>query len=205
MSLPVHAYHLADAENWPAIQREGLLSAAALMARSKVAAATRHRDGNVTLPCGALIRDQRPMPPPALARCLDPGLTPQDWYGLVNAKVFFWLDDDRLARHTAACARRPQLVMVIDLARLLARHGERAYLTPFNVGNARRRAAARGRRTFVPLAAWHETRWRSEAPAGQAPRAATHPPAELAIEGTVPDIMSFVVEIRTLPQRDAAP
>jgi len=203
MSLPAHAYHLADAENWPAIQRDGLLSTAALIARAKLdtqAAApyASYRDGGRQLPCGALIRDQRPMPPAALARCLDAGLAPQDWYDLVNAKVFFWLDDDRLARHMAACARRPQVVMVIDLARLLARHGRRAYLTPFNVGNARRLPAARGRRSFVPLAAWQATRWRSEAAGGAAPRAASHPPAELAIEHGVPDIMTYLVAARPL-------
>jgi hypothetical protein len=203
MSLPAHAYHLADAGNWPAIRREGLLSTAALIARAELDARAAapfasYRDGGRQLPCGALIRDQRPMPPSALARCLDAGLAPQDWYDLVNAKVFFWLDDDRLARHMAACARRPQVVMVIDLDRLLARHGARAYLTPFNVGNARRRAAPRGARSFVPLTAWRATRWQGEALPGQAPRAASHPPAELAIEHGVPDIMTYLVEARSL-------
>jgi len=43
-------------------------------------------------------------------------------------------------------------VLTLDLHRLFARHGDRPFLTPINVGNARRAAAARGHRTFVPLA-----------------------------------------------------
>lgn len=36
------------------------------------------------------------MPPRALARCLDPGLAPADWYTLLNGCVFFWLDPERV-------------------------------------------------------------------------------------------------------------
>jgi hypothetical protein len=43
------------------------------------------RATGMDLPGGAHIRDQSPMPPAALARCLDAGLAPQDWYDLVNA------------------------------------------------------------------------------------------------------------------------
>ncbi len=194
-----HAFHLADAENWPSIQRDGLWSTDALIKRAglrgKSAAPFRsYRSQRMQLPSGAWIRDQRPMPPAALARCLDSGLDPDDWYALVNAKVFFWLAAERLDRHRAACGPRPQVVMVIDLPALLARHGARASVTPFNVGNARRNAAARGRRTFVPIETWRATRWLAERRAGQAMRPRSHPPAELAIDHAVPDIMDFVVD-----------
>lgn len=196
--LPDHAFHLADAENWPSIQRSGLHSAHALIAQAGLRGAKArpfsfYRAESPTLPSGARLRDQSPMPPTALERCLDPGLTPADWYALVNAHVYFWLDADRLARHQAACAARPQVVVTLDLRTLLARHGARAFLTPFNVGNARRRPAARGRRTFVPLDAWLATRWDDEALPGRPPRPRAHPPAELAIAGAVPDVMDFVI------------
>jgi hypothetical protein len=197
-ALPAHAFHLADAANWPGIQRHGLLSATALIKQAKLRGTaarpfTFHRPDSPVLPTGVRLRDQSPMPPAALARCLDAGLTPADWYDLVNAHVYFWLDDERLTRHRGACAARPQVVVTLDLRALLARHGRRAFLTPFNVGNARRRPAARGRRTFVPLAAWLATRWETEAAAGRPPRGRAHPPAELAIAGGVPDLMDFVV------------
>ena len=196
--LPAHAYHLADAENWPSIQRVGLHCATALIRQAGLrGAAARpfsfHRAVSPVLPSGVRLRDQSPMPPSALERCLDPGLTPADWYALVNAHVYFWLDTDRLARHRAACAKRPQIVVTLDLPGLLARYRAHAFVTPFNVGNARRRPASRGQRTFVPLDAWLATRWASEARPGDKPRARAHPPAELAIAGAMPDVMDFVV------------
>ena len=197
-----YAFHLADAENWPLIEREGLLSTDALIKRcglrGKSAEPYRaYRDRGLQLPSGAWIRDQRPMPPAALERCLDPDLDPISWYALLNAKVFFWLSVARLDRHRAACGKRPQVIIVIDMPALLARHGARAYVTPFNVGNARRRAAARGRRTFVPIEAWRATRWLAETPAGHVMRSRSHPPAELAIDDSVPDVMDFVVDAVT--------
>jgi hypothetical protein len=201
--LPDCAFHIADEENWPAIERSGLYSAEALIARSgmteeQAATARGYRPEGLRLPGGALLRDQRPMPPDALARCLDPGLSPQDWYDLVNGKVFFWLDPARLVRHLAACAVRPQRVVTVDLRRLLDRHGDRASLTPFNVGNARRKAAPRGTRTFVPWAAWRDSRWQDEA-GGGAPRPPSHPPADLAIDGAVPDLLALMTELTRSP------
>jgi hypothetical protein len=197
--LPAQAFHIADAENWDSIQRTGLHSTTALIAREGLGAGearpfATYRDKGMRLPSGAVIRDQCPMPPPALMRCLDAGLTPQDWYDLVNAKVFFWLQPERFARHLAACRAGSQIAVVVDLRKLLRRYGRSAFLTPFNVGNARRRPASRGHRTFVPLDQWLERRWETEAPDGARARARNHPPAELAIEGSVPDLMEFVVE-----------
>jgi hypothetical protein len=204
--LPRLAFHIADAENWSAIERMGLHSTTALIARDGLSAEearpfASYRHQNMRLPSGAVIRDQRPMPPAALSRCLDAGLAPQAWYDLVNAKVFFWLQVERLDRHLAACRARPQFVVAVDLRRMLARHGQSAFVTPFNVGNARRRPASRGRRTFVRLDSWLETRWESEAPRSGPARARTHPPAEIAIEGSVPDLMEFVVEARPVGPR----
>jgi len=201
--LPNLAFHIADAENWRAIQRTGLHSTTALIARGGLSADearpfASYRPEGMRLPAGAMIRDQRPMPPAALKRCLDAGLSPQAWYDLVNGKVFFWLQVERRDRHLAACRARPQIVVAVDLRRMLARHGEVAFVTPFNVGNARRRPASRGHRTFVRLDAWLKTRWESEALEGRPARARTHPPAEVAIEGSVPDLMEFVVETRSV-------
>lgn len=197
-----HAYHLADAENWPLIQRDGLLSTNALIARDELRGKSAepyrsYRSERMQLPSGAWIRDQRPMPPAALARCLDADLDPDAWYALVNAKVFFWLSVARLDRHRAACGRRPQGILVIDVPALLARHGARTSVTPFNVGNAMRRAASRGKRTFVPIEEWRVTGWLAERRAGEPMRPRSHAPAELAIEYGVPDIMDFVVSCTT--------
>ena len=209
MTTMKHAFHLADAENWPSIQREGLFSTEALIIRAgldhqSAAPYRAYRNEGMQLPSGVRIRDQRPMPPAALVRCLDVGLDPAAWYALVNAKVFFWLSRERLDRHRAACGSRPQIVMAIDLPALLERHGTRAYVTPFNVGNARRHAAKRGRRTFVPIEMYRATRWSAEARDGEPMRARSHPPAELAIDHAVPDIMDFVVDCTTVNGKQRA-
>jgi hypothetical protein len=200
-----HVYHLADAENWPSIQRRGLLSATRLLALSGLGLDEQariertQRPASLALPSGAVLRDQLPMPPSALARCLV-DMTPAQWYALINSKVFFWFDIERLNRQRRASGISPQaVVMTIDAERLLAVHGGRAYLSAFNTGNARRRPAVRGRQSFVPYAAWQESRWASEAAAlGIRPRSASHRPVELTVGEGLPDVMDFVVSLRHL-------
>ena len=198
-------YHLADAANWDSIKRLGLLSASRLMDLAGLTEAQRkrieraQRQASITLPTGPVLRDQVPMPPAALVRCLI-GMTPAEWYALVNSKVFFWFDLGRLERQRRAGAASPRaVVMTIDAERLLGAHGARAALSAINTGNARRKPALRGRQSFVPYAAWLDRRWASEAAAlGTRPRAPSYPPAELTIGESVPDAMDFVLSLRHL-------
>ncbi len=125
----------------------------------------------------------------ALARCLV-GMTPSEWYALLNNRVFFWLDPDRLNRQRSACAVDPQVVMTIDAHALVAAYAKKIYLTPINTGNARRRAARQSVNTFVPYAEWVADGWTSEYTAtGGSPRLRSHEPVELTIVGGVPDAM----------------
>lgn len=198
-TLPRSIYHLADAVNWPSIQRYGLLSTSALLDLAGVQGSERERIERqqrfqqITLPNGVIIRDQRPMPPSALERCLH-DMAPHEWYALLNAKVFFWLDNERLSRMLKANRRSPQMLLTVDTGRLLTAYAEQVSLTPINTGNARRRPATRGRQTFVPYHTWLKSRWASEAAAlGTPPRSKSHPPAELTITHAVPDFMEFVI------------
>jgi hypothetical protein len=204
MSLPRYVYHLAEEVNWPSIQRAGLLPARGLIARSGLSGADRDRLDRSQRPChtvlpdGVAIRDQRPMPATALHACLV-GLAPADWYALVNARVFFWVDPARLNRQRAACGPRPQVVLTMDAAGLVADYGGRASVSPINSGNARRRPARRGAATFVPYAAWIESGWASEAAAlGTKERRRAHPPAEFTIAGAIPDAMRYVLSATRL-------
>ena len=202
--LPPLVYHLLEAPNWPFIQQEGLLCASALLANSglgtkEVERLERHqRQCSAVLPDGRVLRDQTPMPAAALARCLV-GASPAEWYALLNRQVFFWFDVDRLNRVRRAVAHAPQLVLVVDARALVAAHGERAALTPFNVGNARRKASRRGRFTLVPYRLWQRTGWDSEnAGLGGGRRPRGHRPVELVVDMAVPDIMQYVLETRHL-------
>ena len=123
-------------------------------------------------------------------------MAPAEWYQLINSKVFFWLDSDRLNRQWRACDPRPQVVLVVETQRLLVQHAEKVTLSPFNTGNTRRKPAARGRSTFVPYAVWSESGWFSEsAGLGTRARATSHRPVELTVDGAVPDIMGMVVRV----------
>ena len=204
MKLPDRIYHLAEAANWPSIQRHGLLSADRLMEVAGLTGADRNRLGrtqrlmHTELRNGAQIRDQRPMPPTALAHCLY-DMEPADWYEMINARVFFWLDVGRLNRQKAACEPRPQVVMAVDTAALVAAYEKQVAVTPINTGNARRKPARRGAATFVPLAEWTRSGWVSEAAALDIPpRRKSHQPVELTVIDAVPDIMRFVVGIVAL-------
>ncbi len=196
---------MTEAANWPLIELRGLLSTSRLLDLAAVAGAERtalerrQRTRAATLPNGAVIRDQVPMPPAALARCLRGGITPADWYAELNRRVFFWFDPARLNRQRRACGATAQVVLVVDAPAMLARHGARAALTAFNTGNARRKPAPRGRATFVPYADWLESRWSSEAAAlGIRARPRSHAPVEVAILDAVADIADFIVEVRRL-------
>lgn len=197
-------YHMAEAANWPAIQREGLHSASTLLDRAGVTGEERERLekcqrlAHTELPNGAQLRDQRPMPAAALATCLI-GLAPSEWYTLINARVFFWFDPARLNRQRAACGPRPQVVMTVDAQRLVAAYAEKIAVTPINTGNARRRPARRGAATFVPYTAWAASAWSSEAAdLGTPLRPTSHHPVELTVVGSIPDISQFVVDVQHL-------
>lgn len=201
MKIPDQVYHLVEAANWPSVQRHGLLCTHALLrltglspaARRRISTAQRLR--HTTLSDEVAIRDQVPMPPDALRRCLI-GMTPAEWYSLLNGMVFFWCDRDRLNRQRGACGERPQMVLTLDTKRLLARHAQRVALTPFNTGNARRKPAIRGRATFVPYAIWLASAWGSEAEAlGVRERPSSHTPVELTVAGGVGDVAEFISNI----------
>lgn len=153
---------------------------------------------HTTLPNGIQIRDQKPMPATALRTCLV-GLTPAEWFALINARVFFWFDPARLNRQRAACNQRSQIVLTIDAFTLVKEYREIVSVTPFNTGNARRRPAKRGTTTFVPYNSWLESAWASEALGlGTRERGHSQEPVELTIAGTVPDVAKYVIATQEL-------
>jgi hypothetical protein len=192
-------YHLADERNWLSIQKHGLLSSALMLKKHGLDKwISCHRTENLQLPDYTIIRDQRPMPPTALSRCLAQGLTPNDWYALLNQRIFFWIALERLHRQRQAC-NTPQYILTIDTERLLAKHAWHAAVTPFNTGNAKRAAARRGAASFVPYDTWLNSGWDSEAIAlGTKPRPLNHKPVEFTITDAVPDIFNFIIDVQRL-------
>ena len=191
-------HHMAEDGAWPSIRRHGLLSTSALLdlygvegaardaieARRRPAGVPLSRDG---LP-GAVVRDQRPLSDAGLRRCLDDGLSPADWYRILNARAFFWPSAARLRRLLGARAYRgqAQTVLTLDTASLLAVHGARVELSPINSGATIFGGPRRGRRTFLPLADYPFAAWRAKRPAGEGV-------VEVTVPGGVRDAADHVV------------
>ena len=193
-------FHMAEAEAWPSIQRHGLLSTAALLdlyeirgpARERI---ERRRRGDF-LPVEhpvhgrALIRDQKPLTDETLAPVLRDGLTPSDWYALLNARVFFWVEEERLRKLLHTYRHRRNVVLVFDTARVLADHAGRITLSPINSGYSRRYAQPRGRETFRRLADYPA--WR----VGADGRRTRQPVAECALDYALPGAERYLLEVR---------
>jgi hypothetical protein len=198
---PSSFYHWADPVNLPSIRQHGLLSTERLTTLAGLSGAeradmlSRYRPKQVELPNGVIIRDQTPMPPALLAKALSPGVSPCDWYRLLNGFVFLWGSFERAERHRVAFARSPQVLLVFDAALLLRELGDRILLSPINSGNARRRPAPRSPRLFVPYRKWSNQGW--PVIEGQQ-RSRSVMPAEIVLEGHLP-LEPFLIGMQRTP------
>jgi hypothetical protein len=193
-------FHMAEPNSWPSIRRHGLLSTSALLDLFEVGGELRekleqqHRPECVTIKHPkigkAVIRDQKPMSDRALTKCLNDPLTPQDWYRILNTKVFFWLSRERLERllNARAYRDRRQTVIEIDSAHFLARYGSKAMLCPINSGSTIMNPQPRGLTTFMPVNEYPYDFWRKK-------RRQSDAVVELAIEGGIADVQRYVVRV----------
>jgi hypothetical protein len=190
---------MAEYGSWGNIERHGLLSTQALTdlfevnddARERILRQRRPECVAISHPQmgEAVVRDQKPMDDPGLRRALRDGLTPRDWYAIINAKVFFWLTEARLQRLRLAkpYAKKRQTILIVDTQELLARHGERVVLSPINSGCTKPMPHPRGRDTFLPLERYPFDAWDRK-------RRGKDPIVELAVSDSVPDIHALVIE-----------
>jgi hypothetical protein len=188
-----HLYHLAETTNIESILQRGLMSTEQLLIVAEIpeferAAMLRsHRPANVQLPNGILIRDQKPMPPKALAGALDDCLEPADWYAMLNSFVFLWPDKQRMERQRIACGSRPQALLTFDAQALLRDFGTDAFVSPINSGNARRKPARRDSNTLSPYSAWKEGKQPTER--------GNRPPAEFLFRCRIPAEAPYLIQI----------
>ncbi len=200
-------YHMAERGSWPSIQRHGLLSTSALLDLYGMQGAerdtieSRRRPDAVPLQHPglgrAVIRDQMPMDDAGLRKCLLDGLAPEDWYRLLNRKVFFWLTRTRLLRLMDAKLNRDLAhdVLELDTAALIAAYRPAITLSPINSGATRPFPAPRGAATFQPIDAYPYARWRSTRPKGERV-------VELAVDRGVPDAARFVRNMTSMRGRE---
>ncbi len=157
-------YHMADNDSWPNIKKHGLLSTSSLLDKWEYTGKERepieshHRPETVCIfhkiHGKAVIRDQKAIDPQKLRHCLI-DMTEEDWYRLLNNKVFFWPDWQGLIWFLGAIAyiNKPHVVITIDTHRLLGQYDNEITLSSINTGSTFPRKnhdspEPRGRGTF---------------------------------------------------------
>jgi hypothetical protein len=195
-----YLWHMAEPGSWPSIRDNGLLSTTGLLDlydvenASRAAILAKRRPECVTIARkgmpNAVIRDQKPMSDGALKKCLQDGLTPADWYRILNARTFFWLSGERLRGLLSAKAyrNRPQTVLTLETRSLVEAHGDSIELSPINSGSTIFNPAPRGKATFQPITDYDYDLWRKK-------RGPADAVVELIVLDGVPDIRDHVIAV----------
>lgn len=196
-------FHMAERGSWPSIRKHGLLSTSALLDLYGYEGADRSRLESQRRPetrtvihasyGQAVIRDQKPMTDSALERCLLDGLTPSDWYRMLNGRVFFWLTEDRLQRllNAGPYAASSHDVLFVQTRPLIEAYREFITLAPINTGNTKPYPQPRGHTTFSSIENYPYQAW-------MAKRRGVDPVVELAVIGKVSDIERFIVTVKEM-------
>lgn len=196
---------MAEAGTWPGIQRHGLLSTTALLdlfqidglRRFEIESMRRPQIVDIEHPVHgrAQIRDNKPLREQFLKECLN-DMSMQQWYELLNRKVFFWVRPERLETLLSARAYRSRShdVLTFDTAALLARHGGTAALASINTGATLYPSApTRGRGTFATVVDFDFDDARRRRGAGEAI-------VELTVDYAVPDVDGLVLKVERRQQ-----
>jgi hypothetical protein len=194
---------MAEDGSWDSIRQHGLLSTTALLDLYGLEGDERHtleaRRRPESVPISgkglpnAIIRDQKPMTESALAKCLVGGLIPEEWFRLLNERVFFWVSRNRLRRLLTARAyrNRPQTVLTLDTASLVAAHCPRIELSPINSGATIYKPQPRGRNTFRAITDYPFDEIRKR-------RNPANAVVELVVRDRVPDILDHLVSVHRI-------
>jgi len=189
---------MAESGAWPSIRERGLLSTSAalnligLNGDARFAIESCHRHEKVFIGSGKngiLLRDQKPMPPTRLKKALK-GVTAQEWYEAINAKVFFWTTEERLFGLLNAREYRnlEHDVLTLDTKGLVDAYEEQIWLCHMNSGNTFPFPHPRDLTIFQRIEQYPvNSRGR--------PRKAV---VELLVDDQVPDVARFVLEVRRM-------
>lgn len=204
INLYPRLYHMAEKDTWQSIKDRGLMSTTAVLDhfdidgddRSPYESTQRREKMEVVegAPGSIVLRDQKPMPEERLRTALQDGITPQQWYEIINHKVFFWATQTRL--HTLLNARDYRTlehdVLTIDAESFIRSHQDRIWLCHMNSGNTWPIPHVRGANTFRRILDY-------PAKTNGNP---CKPVAELVVDYHVPDIAAHVLQVRRMRGTD---
>lgn len=187
-------YHMAEQGSWDSIREHGLLSTTGLLdlfeitGPERLAIESAHRPASVKISHPrfgvAVVRDQMPMSETKLGSCLI-GMEPQEWYELLNRRVFFWPTIKRLITLLSARAYRnsPHVVIAVETSILLEQRLNQTTLSPINSGSTVYKPVPRGRETFLPLSEYPQDWWRARRL------------GEVAVDYGIPSIADMVTSV----------
>lgn len=196
-------WHMAEDGSWDSIRQHGLLSTSKLLdlyevvgeERFALESARRPKSVKITVNGRevATVRDNIPMRDSQLAKCLAPDISPKEWFELLNQRAFFWLSRDRLRTllNAKAYRGRPQTVLTVDTAKLVAAHRDMIELSPINSGATLYNPQPRGRDTFKSIADYPFDERRKT-------RKVKDCVAELVVIDGVPDIKRHLISVHTV-------
>lgn len=196
-------YHATGEGGWRSIAKHGLLSTTALLdlyelpkpQRDKIEGERRPSEVSISHPNlpTCTIRDQLPMDDAGLRKCLPPHLSPNDWYRLLNTKVFFWLTFDRLKRLLGAEAYQLKMhdIIEVDTRSIIKAYHSQIWLCPINSGYTKYVPEQRDASTFKRIADYPYDAWKTKRKKGERV-------VELAIDYAVPDIMKYAKRVVTM-------
>jgi hypothetical protein len=200
IELYPRVYHMAERGTWGSIQQRGLMSTTAVLDHLEVADGERARfesehrsqkmDVRADHPSNIVLRDQKPMPEGRLLQALMNGTTPRQWYELINDKVFFWVEEERLHRLLGARDYRTleHDVLTLNSAEFIPAYAEKIWLCHMNSGNTWPIPHRRDAEIFHRIADYPVK------PSGKPVKNVV----ELVVDYSVPNIADYVVEVRRM-------
>ncbi|MGE8189174.1 DUF7002 family protein [Pseudomonas sp. NPDC086278] len=200
IELYPRVYHMAERGAWDSIRTHGLMSATAVLDHLAIEGGDRarfeseHRNQKMDVraghPSNIVLRDQKPMPEGRLIQALTDGTTPRQWYELINHKVFFWAEEQRLHRLLGArdYRRLEHDVLTLDSATFIPAYAEAIWLCHMNSGNTWPMPHRRGTEIFRRIPDYPVKR------SGKPIKTVV----ELVVDYSVPNIAEYVVEVRRM-------
>lgn len=194
-----HLYHMAEVDAFEGILRHGLLSTSALLDLFGMSGTERYDIESCRRPNSviiehpkygkATIRDQKPICDIKLEKSLI-DCTPEDWYKLLNGKVFFWISQEKLQNLLSARTYRNKshIILIVDSLGLVNACFSSIFLSPINSGAMPYGPTPRGLSTFVSISDWPDL---------ERPRAGglKRPVVELAVNHSIPNVFNFILRV----------